>query len=118
MSEVLATQSNRQTTPESAWCVYSPDVDIYESDTELVLVADVPGTAADRVSVDLLDSVLSIAAELPQSNEYKTSYRRQFKLAIPVDPDKITAELQSGELTIRLGKADSHRPRRIDVKTA
>jgi HSP20 family protein len=118
MSEAIATASQSPTTKNSAWCVHSPDVDIYENDTELLLVADVPGATAERISVDLLDSVLSIAAELPQTNEYATSYRRQFKLAVPVDPDKISAELKSGELLIHLVKAESHRPKRIDVKAS
>jgi len=118
MSQAITTPSQSSTTNSTAWCVYSPDVDIFESDTELLIVADVPGAVAERVSVDLLDSVLSIAAELPKSNEYETRYRRQFKLAVPVDPDKISAELKSGELLIHLVKADSHRPRRIDVKAS
>jgi len=118
MSEAITTQTPSSTAGSSAWCDYSPDVDIFESDTELLIVADVPGAAADRVSVDLLDSVLSIAAELPKTNEYETRYRRQFKLAVPVDPDKIRAELKSGELLIHLVKAASHRPKRIDVKAS
>jgi HSP20 family protein len=118
MSEAITTPTQSPTTNSTAWCVYSPDVDIFENDTELLIVADVPGAAADRVSVDLLDSVLSIAAELPKSNEYETRYRRQFKLAVPVDPDKISAELKAGELLIHLVKADSHRPKRIEVKAS
>lgn len=118
MSETLMTQPSESNSADTAWCVYSPDVDIYENETELLLVADVPGAAADRISVDLLDSVLSVTAELPPTNGYRTSYRRQFKLTVPVDPNKVNAELKSGELTIRLGKADSHRPRRIDVKAS
>lgn len=118
MSEVLTTQPNESSSANAAWCVYSPDVDIYENEAELLLVAEVPGAVADRISIDLLDSVLSVTAELPRSNGYRTSYRRQFKLNVPVDPDKVTAELKAGELTIRLGKADSHRPRRIDVKAS
>ncbi len=118
MSNANATHPNTATTNDAAWCVYSPNVDIYENDTELLLIADVPGAAADRVSVDLLDSVLSISAEIPKADEYKTSYRRQFKLSVPVDADKITAELKAGELLIRLGKSASQRPKRIDVKAS
>jgi len=117
MSEAIVNQTNGNQN-ESAWCVYSPDVDIYENDSELLLVADVPGASADRVTVDVHESVLTVAAEVPQSSEYKTSYRRQFRLAAAIDPDRVSAELKAGELTIRLGKADSHRPRRIDVTAA
>jgi HSP20 family molecular chaperone IbpA len=118
MSNAIVTQPNTATTNDTTCCVYSPNVDVYENDTELLLIADVPGAAPDRVSVDLLDSILSISAELPKSDERKTSYRRQFKLAVPVDADKITAELRTGELLIRLGKAASHLPKRIDVKAS
>jgi len=118
MSEAITTPTPSSATDNTAWCVYSPDVDIFENDTELMIVADVPGAAADRVSVELLDSVLSVTAALPKSNEYETRYRRQFKLAVPVDPERISAELKSGELLIHLVKADSHRPKRIDVKAS
>jgi len=118
MSNAIVTQPNSKTTNDTSWCVYSPNVDIYESDSELLLIAEVPGASADRVSVDVQDSILSISAELPKVDGYETSYRRQFKLAVPVDADKITAELGAGELLIRLGKAASHRPKRIDVKVS
>lgn len=116
MSEATTTQSTPAST--STWCVYSPDVDIYEDEHELLIIADVPGTSAERVSVDLDSSVLTIAAELPAQNECRTSYRRQFKLAVPVDPENISAELKSGELRIRLGRSDVRQPRRIDVKAS
>jgi len=118
MSDANTTRPNTATTNDGAWCVHSPNVDIYENDKELLLIADVPGAAADRVSVDLLDSILSISAEIPKADEYKESYRRQFKLSTPVDADKMTAELRAGELLIRLGKAESQRPKRIDVKAS
>jgi len=117
MTEAIATQSNNSPTNDAASCIYSPDVDIYENESELMLVADVPGASADRVSVDLLHSVLTISAELPASKEYRTGYRRQFKFAVPVDPEKISAELRSGELSVRIGKAASHLPKRIEVRT-
>jgi len=118
MTKAIVNESTDSNSKETAWCVYSPDVDVYENDQELLLVADVPGTSADRITVNLEGSVLSVSADLADEGEYKASYRRQFKIAVPVDPDKISAESKAGELTIRLGKSGVHSPKRINVRAA
>jgi HSP20 family protein len=118
MTKANTNESTNSSAKDTAWCVYSPDVDVYENDQELLLIADVPGTSADRITVDLAGSVLSVSALLADEGEYKASYRRQFKLAVPIDPDKISAESKAGELTIRLGKAGAHSPKHIEVRAA
>ncbi|HEY5956236.1 MAG TPA: Hsp20/alpha crystallin family protein [Polyangiaceae bacterium] len=101
---------------ERAWCVYSPDVDIYENDDAFLLVADLPGVAADRIGLDLKEGVLTLSAELGNVGRYQSSYRRQWKLPVPVDSDQISAESKLGELTVRIPKAAVARKRQIPVR--
>lgn len=117
MTNAIAPDTRSNHTDDTAWCIYSPDLDVFDNDHEVVLIADIPGATADQIQIRLEDSVLSIYAETPNTDGgCRTTYRRQVKLAVPVDPDKIEAEAKHGELTLRLAKASSHRPRRVEVR--
>lgn len=41
--------------PTRPGAVYTPDVDIFESDHEITLLADIPGVTTDNLSIDLRD---------------------------------------------------------------
>jgi len=102
----------------------TPVVDIYETDNELVLVADVPGTAKDGTDLKLEDGVLEITAhrksvqpEEPVYSEFgPASYYRAFNLSDEIDSDRIDASLQDGVLTVTLPKSPKAKPRQIAVK--
>lgn len=108
---------------EGRW--FEPAVDIYESDDALTLVADLPGVAAEDVSTDLRDNLLTITARMknegtqwkPVYEEYAEGhYTRQFRLGQQIDQTKITATMKDGVLTLTLPKADTARPRKIQVQ--
>jgi len=92
--------------------VFTPAVDIFETDKEITLVADIPGVKADDLNIDLHDSVLTLegdvtAPEGPDEvdvlREYRTGkYYRQFTLSHVIDQSKIEAELKEGVLRLRL----------------
>jgi HSP20 family protein len=44
--------------------VFTPDVDIFENDKQITLLADMPGVASDDITIDLNDNVLSISGEV------------------------------------------------------
>ena len=103
----------------------TPDVDIYETEEELVLVADVPGVAKDAVDLGLEEGVLEITAHgraaggdgEPAHAEYRPAgFYRAFKLSEEIDAGKIAAALKDGVLTIRLPKSARAKPRKIEVK--
>jgi HSP20 family protein len=103
----------------------SPDVDIYETEDDLVLVADVPGVAHGGVELGLEEGVLEITAHAgapapegePVHEEYRpSSFYRAFKLSEVIDAEKIEAALKDGVLTVRLPKSARAKPRKIDVK--
>jgi len=102
----------------------SPDVDIYETDNELVLTADVPGVAQEGVELELEDGVLQITAKRasgfpsePIYSEFRpASYYRAFSLPEEIDSSRIEAKLREGVLTVTLPKSPKAKPRKIQVK--
>jgi HSP20 family protein len=106
--------------------VFTPAVDIFETDQEITLLADMPGVRAGDLDIDLHDNVLSLdgnvksperADEVDVFREYRTGkYYRQFTLSQVIDQSKIKAELKDGVLRLRLPKVEAATPRKIAVK--
>lgn len=106
--------------------VFTPEVDIFETDKEITLLADMPGVKAKDLLIGLRKNVLSLdgEVELPEGadeadvfREYRTGkYSRQFKLSEIIDQSKIDAELKDGVLRLKLPKAEAAKPRKIAVK--
>lgn len=103
---------------------FSPAVDIYSTETELILMADMPGVHSDQVEVDLRDDILSILGKVPTESgpgenlltEYRTgNYFRTFRLTDDIDRGKITASLSDGVLKLSLPKAAKAVPRKIPI---
>jgi HSP20 family protein len=106
--------------------VFIPAVDIFETDKEITLMADMPGVKAGDLDIDLHENVLSLdgdvkspegADEVDVFREYRTGkYYRQFTLSQVIDQNKIHAELKDGVLRLRLPKVEAATPRKIAVK--
>jgi len=119
--EALATERTR------SGCCYRPNVDIIEKGEELLVLADIPGAAGDKIDVNFEDGALSIHAEVPPRQDNETEfllreynlgdYYRTFKISEAIDASKITADYADGVLTLRLPKADAVKPRKISVST-
>jgi HSP20 family protein len=107
--------------------VFVPSVDIFETEQEITLLADMPGVASDRVSIDLNDDQLTITGEVETQaaekervllREYETGrFQRSFTVSDRIDQGKITASLSDGVLRLVLPKAEKAKPRKIEVKT-
>lgn len=107
--------------------VFLPAVDIFETAEALVLVADMPGVAADKVTVDLKDNHLVISGEVaPPLGEGETmteqeyfsgDFQREFHVGSLIDQGKIEAVMKEGVLRLVLPKAEKAKPRKIMVKT-
>lgn len=106
--------------------VFTPAVDIFETDTELALLADMPGVKVNNLNIDLNENVLTLdgdvespegADETDIIREYRTGkYQRQFTLSQVIDQSKIDAELKDGVLQLKLPKIEAATPRKITVK--
>ena len=107
--------------------VFTPAVDIFETDKEITLLADMPGVKAGDLNIDLREDVLTLnsdvkapegADEVDVIREYRTGkYYRQFTLSQVIDQAKIDAELRDGVLRLRLPKVEAATPRKIAVKS-
>jgi len=105
--------------------VFTPDVDIYETETGIVLLADMPGVEAKDLTIDLRDDVLTISGDIAPVEgaeeediliEYETGrFARQFTLADVIDQKKIEANLSNGVLRLTLPKIEKATPRKITV---
>jgi HSP20 family molecular chaperone IbpA len=113
-----------QTTPG---LVFTPAVDIFETDKELTLLADMPGVKTDDLNIDLRDNTLTLSADIaavegPDEEEllveYETGrYYRQFTLGELIDQNNIDAQLTNGVLRLSLPKVEKATPKKITVKT-
>lgn len=108
--------------------VFTPAVDIFETDKEITLLADMPGVKAGSLDIDLHENVLSLngevkspegAGEVDVIREYHTGkYYRQFTLSQVIDQTKIEAAMKDGVLRLRLPKVEAATPRKIAVRSA
>jgi HSP20 family protein len=133
----MATQDSVQTQPTQGNGVeparmsvnYGPVVDIIEKPTELVILADMPGTSPDKIDIRFEDRSLIISARVePRQDPSNTQYllheygvgdfHRVFQVNEDVDPRRINAEYRDGVLAVHLPKAESVLPRKIEVKAA
>ncbi len=107
--------------------VFIPAVDIFETQDEINLVADMPGVTPENINIDLRENTLTISGEIPpyeEKNEedllieYEVGqYFRQFTIPALIDQDKIDARIADGCLRLLLPKAEAAKPRKIEVKT-
>ncbi|SHJ27522.1 Molecular chaperone IbpA, HSP20 family [Malonomonas rubra DSM 5091] len=97
---------------------FTPDVDIYESEQELVVLADLPGVTEQDMHLEVERGILTLEAEQAAvEGVARKAYYRQFKLSERIDADAGTAELKDGVLQLRLPKTEAAKPKRIEVKT-
>ena len=122
--------SNVATAPEQTrtGAVYSPAVDIFENDSSITLLADMPGVKPPDLEIDLRENVLTLTGRVTPTGTSKESnvlreYRpgmffRQFTLSEAIDQPKIDAQLTDGVLRLELPKVAKARPRQITVRSA
>jgi HSP20 family protein len=106
---------------------WSPAVDIYETENELVLKADVPEVDPKQVAIQMENGTLTVTGER-RSDEQKNgrgfhriergygSFVRAFSLPDTVDPDKVKADYRNGVLTVTLPKKEVAKPRTVNVE--
>jgi HSP20 family protein len=104
---------------------FIPAVDIFESEEELTLMAEMPGVGREGFQIELNDNQITISGEVdgltgpqerPLLKEFETGrYYRQFSLSDLIDQNKISARLKNGVLKVILPKIEKAKPRRIEV---
>jgi HSP20 family protein len=108
--------------------IFTPAVDIFETEQNITMVADMPGVIPENLSIDLKDNVLTLIGDVqpPEKGEevalykeYQTGrYYRQFSLSEMIDQSKIEATMKEGVLNLVLPKVVKAAARKIEVKAA
>ena len=105
---------------------WSPAVDIYETDNELVLKADLPDVDQKSIDVRVENQTLTIAGERKFEKEENVkgfhriertygNFVRSFAVPNTFDTENIAAEYQNGVLSVSLPKKEAAKPRQIKV---
>ena len=110
---------------------WAPPVDIFETENELVLKADIPDVELNNIDISLENGTLTLKGERKfERKEEKGdlgyhriersygSFVRAFTLPDTVDPDKVKADFANGVLTVTLPKKEVAKPRSIKVQVS
>ena len=102
-------------------------MDVTETEGHYTVVVDLPGLNPDDINVNFHDGVLTISGEVHQKTAEENDrvlvrerncgkFSRRINLPSAVDADKILAGYDSGILTLKIPKAESAKPRQIEIK--
>lgn len=98
-------------------------VNIQEADDAYILSALVPGLTADDLNIQVLEDVVRIAGEYKaQEQSYLVrelpngSFSRTLRLPSEIDAEHVEANIADGVLTLTLPKAESARPKKINIQ--
>ncbi len=105
-----------------------PRTNLYDTGSELVLYAAVPGLSAKDIQITASGDGVTItgerAAAAPagyaahRKERGAVKFSRSFSLPAKVDLEKATASVKDGMLELRIAKAPEAQPRRITVKAS
>ncbi len=129
MSNRLNSTFNDPYTPraEDSFGAWAPPVEIFEKQDHLVIRAEIPGVQAKDMDVRIENGVLTLQGERKQETEIReeTAYRmervygtftRSFSLPTTVDASKVTATCKDGVLEVTVPKAESAKPKKVEIK--
>jgi len=129
MNRLFDETISRGDTEGMKYGAWSPAVDIYETETDIVLSAEIPGMDASDVDVEVNENTLTLKGERKMEKDVKEesfhrveraygAFMRSFTLPSSVDQEKITANYSKGVLEIRIPKAKAKAKKtRIDIGT-
>ena len=121
--DAVSTRGEDRDLAGSTWC---PSCDIYETENEIVVTAELPGVKEEDIEVKIEDNTLSIKGERKLESEVKEenyhrieraygSFHRSFSLPHYVNQEKIKAESEDGILRVTLPKKPELKPRSVKV---
>lgn len=106
-----------------------PPVDVYETEQNIVLKAELPGVDPNDVEASVHDGTLYLKGERKHETEVKEenyhhversygSFARTFTLPASVDAEKVKAEFADGILTLTMPKREEAKPKRIKISAS
>jgi HSP20 family protein len=104
----------------------TPELDVHETEDELVVTAALPGLRAEDVELTITGQNLTMRGEFKANEEVKReqylyrerrygAFHRSLQLPVRVEGEKASATFVDGILTLRIPKADEVKPRQIRI---
>ena len=111
---------------QGALTTWAPAVDIYETENELVLKADLPDVNEKDMDIQVENNMLTIRGERKFEQKVKEdnylrvertygSFSRSFSLPSTINSESIKAEYKNGVLTIELPKRAESKPKQVKI---
>lgn len=108
----------------SSW---TPAIDVYETENQVVMKAEVPGMTKSDINVEVKDNVITLRGErrfqkdVKEENYYRIErnygkFQRSFTLPFEVDRDRIEAHYHDGVLEVVIPKSEKTKQKQIEVK--
>ena len=108
---------------------WAPAVDIFETENELVVKADLPDVQEKDIDVRVENNTLTIRGERKFNNEVHEdnylrveraygTFTRSFSLPNTVNTEGIHAEYRSGVLSVRMPKREETKPKQIKISVS
>lgn len=108
---------------------WTPAVDIYETDQNVVLKAELPGVDPKDIEARVEDGTLYLKGqrkfekEVKEENCYRLerahgSFMRSFSLPSSINPDQVEAEYNNGVLTLTMPKREDAKPKTIKINVS
>lgn len=105
---------------------WSPALDLYQSNDNVVAVVELPGMRKEDIEISLHDGTLTISGErrresssdgekAERTERYMGRFRRSIALPTRLDANKVSATYRDGILTVTLPKAEEVKPKQIHV---
>jgi HSP20 family protein len=105
---------------------WTPPLDVWETEAELVYAFDLPGLAEDQIEIEVQDDTLTVSGERVKETKEQGdrffrferrygSFARAVGLPAGSDESKIAASYVDGVLEIRVPKPEEAKPRRIQL---
>lgn len=123
----LLNQAFDRSSEEGSLTPWAPAVDIYESEQQLVVKADLPDIKPEELDIRVENNILTIRGErkfekkVDENNYLRVeraygSFSRSFSLANTVNTEAIHAEYNNGVLTLSIPKREETKPKQIKVR--
>jgi HSP20 family protein len=106
---------------------WQPDVDVFETETTLVVRAEIAGVRSQDLSVKVDGQTLRIRGvrPVPEGSDVRRLHRmeiasgpfeRRVRIPMPFERDQVSAQVADGFLTVLLPKRSTG-PQRVEVTT-
>jgi len=107
---------------------WAPLVDVSETESEVLVRAEVPGIDPANLDVSISGNTLVLSGSKKEETEKSGedfhqcerrfgAFRRAIDLPESIDPDRVSADSENGVITVRIAKKPGQRTRRVEVKS-